>query len=121
MNIFGQAGAKFATNGNALSAGDFLGSTNNQALIFKTNNQINATLNPSGVFQINNLAGTGNRFLQSDAMGNILAFPAGNASQVLYGDGTWGDLPASSQQYWQGVQHGIAPLSLNTWVGIGLV
>jgi len=82
------------TTGNAAATGDFLGTTNLQNLIFKTNNQTQATLTTGGVFQLNNLAGTGTRFLQADANGNLISFAAGTSSQVLFGNGTWGSLPS---------------------------
>jgi hypothetical protein len=66
-----------------------------------------------------NLAGNGNQLLQTDATGNVLAFPMGNSSQILFGDGTWGSLPSNSQQLWQHVQNGIVPVSPNFSVGIG--
>jgi len=48
----------------------------------------------TGAIKNSTLAGTGNRLLQTDANGNILAFPMSTASQVLYGNGTWGVLPS---------------------------
>ena len=51
-------------------------------------------LSNAGILKINNLAGTGNRLLQTDANGNVLPFAMGTATQVLYGNGVWGNLPA---------------------------
>lgn len=39
MNAFSQSGQKFASNGNILSTGEFLGSTNLFPLVIKTNNK----------------------------------------------------------------------------------
>jgi len=38
LTAIAQSGQKFASNGNSLSTGEFLGSTNAFPLIFKTNN-----------------------------------------------------------------------------------
>ncbi len=97
---YGQAGAKWATGGNSSSTGDFIGTTNNFPLIFKTNNTQKMVLSTTGVLQLNNLAGTGNRLLQTDASGNIIPFTMGTSSQVLYGNGLWGSLPAAPSVFW---------------------
>jgi hypothetical protein len=91
-----QGGAKWTTGLNGISAGDALGTSNNFALNFYTNNSQRMSLGTNGVLQINGLSGTSFRFLQTDASGNLIAFPMGTASQVLYGNGTWGPLPASA-------------------------
>jgi hypothetical protein len=93
LSAFAQSGQKFASGGNSLSTGEFLGSTNNFPLIFKVNNIQKMSLTTTGQLQVNYLAGTGTRFLQTDAAGNLVSFPAGNATQVLYGNGVWGSLP----------------------------
>ncbi len=46
------------------------------------------------------LAGSGNRILYTDASGNLLPLAAGTATQVLYGNGTWGSLPAAPNSFW---------------------
>ena len=96
VHLFAQAGAKWATGGNSSATGDFLGTTNSFPLIFKINNAQKMQLTTGGVLQINNLSGTGNRLLQTDASGNISPFTMGTSTQVLYGNGTWGALPTSS-------------------------
>jgi len=83
------------------SSSTFLGTTNAQPLIFKTNNATRATFSSTGAFQINSLVGVGNRLLQTDANGNILPFAMGNSNEVLYGNGTWGTLPNIPTQLWQ--------------------
>ena len=115
--VTAQSGQKWATGLNSLSNGDALGSSNNMPLIFKTNNTQHMSIGANGVLQVNGLAGTGTRFLQTDASGNLLSFPIGNATQVLFGDGTWGNVPS---QYWQSLSDGvISPMSTTTKVGIG--
>src|ERR1700741_652216 len=94
--LFSQSGLltpKWGQNGDALSSGAWLGSTNSFPLDFKTNNVLRMSIGTTGVVKITNLAGTGNRFLQTDANGNIVPFSMGTASQVLYGNGVWGALP----------------------------
>ncbi|MBI2281721.1 MAG: hypothetical protein HYU68_13685 [Bacteroidetes bacterium] len=86
---FSQAGQKWSTSGNANSNGDFIGSTNNQPLIFKTNNTIRGLFTSTGSFQLTSLAGLGFSLLQTDASGTISKFPMSNANEILYGDGVW--------------------------------
>ena len=81
--IYSQSGQKWATGGNGLGAGDFFGSTNNFPVIFKTNNLQRASISATGVFQLNNLAGSGNRFIMTDANGNLIPFNL-NGFQKLY-------------------------------------
>lgn len=84
-------------SGNSLSGTEALGSTNAKPLIFKTNNISRMTLDISGKLNLSSLGGGGSvpRFLQADDAGNVVPFSFGSASQVLYGTGQWGDLPAS--------------------------
>ena len=99
-SAYSQAGAKWATQGNTTSTGDFIGTTDFKPLVFKTNNVIRGAFTETGSFQLNNLSGTGNRFLQTDASGNIIPFTMGTPSQVLYGNGTWGSLPTPPTTFW---------------------
>ncbi|HBX51183.1 MAG: hypothetical protein A2275_09100 [Bacteroidetes bacterium RIFOXYA12_FULL_35_11] len=50
MSAFSQSGDKWATGGNNLSSGDFLGSKNNQPLVLKTNNTQRAVFTATGWF-----------------------------------------------------------------------
>jgi hypothetical protein len=54
------------------------------------------SLNSSGSFQNTAWAGTGNRILLTDATGKVTALGQGTSTQVLYGNGVWGSLPASA-------------------------
>lgn len=56
----------------------------------------NFILNSTGTFKNNAWAGTGSRLIMSDASGNLSALNQGTSTQVLYGNGTWGNLPATS-------------------------
>ncbi|MGZ4036342.1 MAG: hypothetical protein ACXVPQ_00850 [Bacteroidia bacterium] len=53
-------------------------------------------LTSSGTFKNSSWAGTGNRLLLTDAGGNVAPLTAGSSTQVLYGNGTWGNLPAEA-------------------------
>ncbi|MBL7919834.1 MAG: hypothetical protein JNJ40_05935 [Bacteroidia bacterium] len=56
----------------------------------------NFILGSSGSFKNNAWAGTGNRVIVTDASGNLSALTQGSATQVLYGNGVWGNLPAAT-------------------------
>ncbi|MBI2280161.1 MAG: hypothetical protein HYU68_05680 [Bacteroidetes bacterium] len=114
---FSQAGQKWSTSGNANSNGDFIGSTNNEPLIFKTNDIVRGKFTASGKFQIKNLEGIGFRLLQTDSSGKLLPFPMSNANEVLYGDGTWRPLPTPPPSTWE--LNGTSLFYLNGKVGIG--
>ncbi len=88
-----QAGAKWATGGNATGAGDIIGSTNNQPLNFHTNNTLKMVLDANGNFRVINLSGTNNRLVMASPTGQLIALPQGLANQVLFGNGTWGAIP----------------------------
>lgn len=77
---YSQPGAKWATGGNGVSTGDFIGPTNFQPLVFRTNNIVRGAFTETGNFQLNNLTGIDNRLLQTDASGNIIPFTMGTSS-----------------------------------------
>jgi hypothetical protein len=114
---FAQSGIKWATAGNVASSGDFLGTTNNQPLVFKTNNIQWMRLSTTGTLQLNSMSGTGNRLLQTDASGNIIPFIMGTPTEVLYGNGVWGALPSIASSFW--VASG-SNIYYNGFVGIGI-
>lgn len=58
------------------------------------------SLSTDGILQLNNLMGSGNRLLQTDANGKIIPFPMGDPFKVLYGNGTWGVLPTIPTALW---------------------
>ncbi len=86
--------SQWQTNGNSIITGMFIGTTNGLPLVFKTGGTPKMTLGNTGILNLNNLIGSGNRLLKTDANGNIIAFTNGTATQVLYGNGIWGSLPA---------------------------
>jgi len=117
-NTFSQSQNWWKVDGNSNgSSSTFIGTTNNQPLVFKTNNTTRGTFTSTGNFQLVNLQGTTNRLLQADASGNIIPFAMGNANEVLYGNGTWGTLPNMPTLFWQ--QHGTDLYYMDGKVGIG--
>ena len=110
-----QSGQKWASNGNLLSKDEFIGSSNNFPILFKTNNALKMSLGTNGLLNLKTLAGTGNRLMQTDTAGNLLPFAMGTASQVLYGNGIWGALPTTG--LWQ--SNGNNLYWNNGYVGIG--
>jgi len=113
---FSQAGQKWATSGNTISIGDFIGSTNNQPLVFRTNNNHQGMFTSNGDFQLTSLKGAGFNILQTDASGIISKFPMSSSNEVLFGDGIWRPLPINNN-LWQ--QNGSSLYYLNGKVGIG--
>lgn len=88
LSLFAQGGAKWATGGNSTTNGDFIGTTNTQPLIFKTNGIQRMQLTSSGVFQLNSLIGSGDGLVTTDANGNLLRTNySGNSNEYLGGDG----------------------------------
>lgn len=72
---------------------DVAGNINTNGIVTIGSNFI---LNSTGAFKNNAWAGTGNRVIVTDASGNLSALTQGSATQVLYGNGTWGNLAATS-------------------------
>ncbi len=106
INLFSQSGQKWATDGNNISNGDYLGTKNAIDLDFKVNQVLQLKITTAGEvivqdklivnnnIKANYLAGNGFTLLQADNNGNIQPFPfPANSGQVLYGNGTWGYLP----------------------------
>jgi hypothetical protein len=86
---------------------------------------VDSTLNIGSNYIINGLNGSfknaswassANRLMQADVNGNLIPLASGSASQVLYGNGTWGALPVAPV-IWQ--QAGSAVYYNNGFVGIG--
>ncbi|MEO5645254.1 MAG: hypothetical protein ABIQ40_00255 [Bacteroidia bacterium] len=72
---FAQTPAIWSVNGNSTTSGDFLGTTNNNPLIFYANNTEGMRLKTNGEFRINNLSGTGNNFVFSNSSGVLFTKP----------------------------------------------
>lgn len=114
---FSQAGQKWSTSGNVNSNGDFIGSTNDEPLKFKTNNIVRGKFTKDGDFLLKSLEGLGFRLLQTDSSGKLLPFPMSNDNEVLYGDGIWRPLPTPPPSTWE--LNGTSLFYLNGKVGIG--
>lgn len=101
LNVFAfaQPTGKWATSGNAITSGDFIGTTNNFPLDFRTNNNQVMSLDANGNLSLKNLIGSGNRILLTDANGNISSLPQGSSGQFLLSNGTWANLPAGSTSF----------------------
>lgn len=94
---YAQTPAKWSVSGNAVATGDFLGTTNNQPLIFYTNNIETMRLKANGELKINNLSGFGNGLVTANNNGILgnTPFP-NNANMVLTGTGTFATLSTMS-------------------------
>lgn len=90
-------GPKWSESGNTVSATSFFGTINNFPLVFKVNNTEYLSISPTGTFKFNSLAGSGDAFISINSAG-ILSRKnfTGNASDVLFGNGTFGSLSAAT-------------------------
>jgi hypothetical protein len=114
--VFAQTPAKWNVNGNATTTGDFLGTTNNQPLLFYTNNVETMRLKANGELRIYNLGGFGNGFVTANNNGVLGNTPFTNdTTQVLTGDGTFRSISAFNP--WQ--QNGNGVFLASGKVGIG--
>ena len=117
-NLNAQSQNWWRVNGNTPSSSDFLGTTNNTSLIFKTNNISRLTIDANGDLVSSNFIGTTNRLLFVNANGTILPFTMGTNTQVLYGNGTWGSLPVAATTFTNNGADLVLPT--NTKLGIGV-
>lgn len=114
--LVAQPAGKWSTGGNAISSGDFIGTTNNFPFDFRVNNVQQMSIGTNGVLTINSLIGTGTRILLSDANGNISALPQGGPDEFLLSNGTWGSLPVSAT-VWKSFGNDISYLGGNLGIG----
>ncbi len=89
-NLFSQNPIRWNVNGNTAVNGDFLGTTNNEPLVFKTNNTEVMRLKANGELRVNNLGGFGNGIVTTNNNGvlSTTAFP-NDPTKVLTGNGTF--------------------------------
>lgn len=99
-SVSAQQAAKI--NGQPFGQGDWFGSNNNEAVIFKANNNVGFKIKPNGEvvlksLDLNSSIGP-NGLVLTDGQGKLfrLNFP-NDASKVLLGDGTFGVLPVTPQ------------------------
>jgi hypothetical protein len=117
---FAQTPAKWSVAGNSVTSGDFLGTTNNEDLIIKTNGNTAVKVKANGNFILKSLEGSGNGLVLFDNNGKLspLVF-SGDPSQVLLGDGTFGAAPGfwtsgtSGKIYYNGGKVGIGTATPN--------
>ena len=108
-----QNGQKYSSSGNALSSGDVLGSTNNQPVIFISNDEEVFRISPNGsaVFkndiklkgglQITDYAGSGFRLLKVEDDGTLSVLSSNNTqSEVLTGAGIFTPFATMFQKEW---------------------
>lgn len=89
-DCFSQNGTKWSTGGNAVGNNSILGTTNNQPLVFYTNNQEAMRLDPNGTVRYSHFSGSGRLLLWADNNGVMNGTPFSNDSaEVLTGDGTF--------------------------------
>lgn len=102
-NGFSQAGIKWNVTGNIAASGDFLGTTNNEDLIFKTNNATAFKIKANGNIILKSLEGFGDGLITIDNNGKAIHIPfTGDGNQVLLGNGTFGFLPGALWSYGSG-------------------
>lgn len=101
IQINAKSGTKWSTGGNGISTGDFLGTTNNEPLLLKANNNLGLKIKPNGeiIFKsldLNSITGS-NGIVFTDGQGKIgrINF-TGSTNHILLGDGSWGTIPSSS-------------------------
>ncbi|NNC86742.1 MAG: hypothetical protein HKN75_11730, partial [Bacteroidia bacterium] len=101
--VYLSTGNNWSLTGNSAAFTDFLGTTNNMQLAFRTNNAQRmvisstgfvgigvpfpfATLHVNGTIRFQNLAGLGNRPVMTDAAGNLFAGAAGSGGWQTTGN-----------------------------------
>lgn len=95
--ICAQNPASWTTAGNTATSGDFLGTVNNEPLLFKTNGQPRLGITASGDILIKALQGQISGLLTFDQSGKIVALPyTGNPGHMLLGNGTFGTPAAAA-------------------------
>lgn len=101
---YAQSGQKWSTNGNITSSGDFIGTTNNDPLILKSNNIEGLRLKPNGNLIIKSLdlnASAPSGLVLTNGQGVISRLDFNiNSNQVLFSNGSWGNLPIIPAQNW---------------------
>jgi hypothetical protein len=116
-SLFSQTPAKWSVNGNATANGDFLGTTNNQPLIFYTNNAEVMRLKPTGELKLNNLSGFGDGLvtINNNGVFGMTAFP-GDTTKVFTGAGVYRSIYSISG--WKRVGNNVVNNN-GAFIGIG--
>lgn len=88
---------------NTGSVSTFVGTSNNFALKFKSNNIEWFSISPSGIYKFNSLNGSTNGILGVNSSGELFRTSlTGNANDVLRGDGTFGSISSLSGWFFDG-------------------
>src|SRR5437870_484578 len=85
---YAQPAGKWSTSGNSTNTGDFLETTNNSSLNFKTNNIQQMNLNTTNTLKINNLSKTNSKILQTNTNDNLISLPTKKFKQILLNNKT---------------------------------
>ena len=118
-----QSNAKWSRNGDNINTGDWVGSTNNEALVFKANGNVFLKGKTNGEVIIKSLdlnSNTGpDGLVLSDGQGRIFRLNfSGNSNQFLTGNGTWVNLPSAPTQLWSTSGNDLFYTSGNVGIGI---
>ncbi len=115
--LHAQSGPKWSVNGNAISPGDFIGSTNPYPFLVKTNNLDRFLIDPLGKVYVIDFKNLGVGFVTFDISGKLIPHSfSGNATDVLTGNGSFQNIAIVSG--WK--QIGFDLVNTNTAnVGIG--
>jgi hypothetical protein len=109
------------TTGNTIGvkSGTYFGSSNATDIDIRTAATTRMIIGSSGKITMTDLAGSGNRLLQTSATAGLTPFAMSTASNVLCGDGSWRPLNAIPSSQW--ITSGTHLYSGNTGsVGIGV-
>ncbi len=117
FEVIAQSGQKWSLNGNSVSSTEFLGTINNSSLFFRTNNINRFSINAAGGYTFHSLTDTTKGIMVISNLGTAsrLNF-SGNPSQVLLGNGTWGNISLLNNSGWS-VQNGVTTTFLPVSVG----
>jgi len=97
FNCFSQQGPKWSVGGNDINSGEFLGTTNAAALVFKTANIERFTIDANGNIVVKSFITNNSGIVFSDINGvlNKLNY-SGIATQYLAGDGSFKELSVTT-------------------------
>jgi hypothetical protein len=113
---------KWSRNGDNVTSGEWLGTTNSEPLLFKSNNNLGIRINPNGEIDFKSLdlgsSSSPSGLVLSDWSGKIFRKNlSGNANEYFDGSGTWSPLPAGATS-WQLVGNNLLAVNSGN-VGIG--
>jgi len=110
---------KWDLNGNNSNTNDFIGTTNNQALVFKTDNSVRLKISPSGNVVIKDLESTGTGLVKANDNGRLGKIDYPNDATYFF-NGTGNFSPLSSYIAWN-INSNLITLDASKKVGIGVL